>query len=456
MWIFCGASLMCSAWMSVLTATKSTSLMPASIIRLTAFRPAPPTPTTLMFARYAPVSADGARYKRGGASGIGSTYRVTGGGGGAGWCRICGGSGSGGCGGGTGAGAGGGGGGVGDGIGGAGCSARVSSHVGMCSTVRSSGSCAGGASSAGGWPSAWRCAASVARKSSASGPSRMLARRRAIEHLLREVAVHARSLSTRVVSQHRHSLHGRLRIANRFADLRVQDEVTEVLLQDVHRLAGMQEALVEHRRQDALDLDGRVEVLADHRERVLKLDEPPEREVLALHGHDHAGGRDERVDRQQTERRRGVDHDPVVVLADREQRLLERALAADHRGERELGAGQVDRGDGDVDLALADDLRDRELVDEHVEHRAVDLVRVPTLRHRQVALRVQIDREDLLALLGERDRSEERRRRLGDATLLIRECDDPSQSWSPIRARPRRRAREQPRERHSRSPFGST
>ena len=35
-----------------------------------------------------------------------------------------------------------------------------------------------------------RCAASVARKSSASGPSRMLARRRAIEHLLRQVTVH--------------------------------------------------------------------------------------------------------------------------------------------------------------------------------------------------------------------------------------------------------------------------
>ena len=73
MWIFAGASLMWSAWMSVLTAMKSTSLMPASIIRLTAFRPAPPTPTTLITARYAPSSARGARYRRGGASGSGST-----------------------------------------------------------------------------------------------------------------------------------------------------------------------------------------------------------------------------------------------------------------------------------------------------------------------------------------------------------------------------------------------
>ena len=40
-----------SGWMSVLTATNSTCVMPASIIRLTALRPAPPTPTTLITAR---------------------------------------------------------------------------------------------------------------------------------------------------------------------------------------------------------------------------------------------------------------------------------------------------------------------------------------------------------------------------------------------------------------------
>ena len=65
--------------------------------------------------------------------------------------------------------------------------------------------------------------------------------------------------------------------------------------------------------------------------------------------------------------------------------------------ERELGAGEVDRGDGDVELVRADDLRDRQPVDEDVEHRAVDLVGVPALRHRQVALRVEVDREDLHA-----------------------------------------------------------
>ena len=45
------ASLMSSAWASVLAAMNSTLRSPASIMRLTALTPPPPTPTTLMTAR---------------------------------------------------------------------------------------------------------------------------------------------------------------------------------------------------------------------------------------------------------------------------------------------------------------------------------------------------------------------------------------------------------------------
>src|SRR5438552_14415893 len=110
--------------------------------------------------------------------------------------------------------------GTGSGRGGAGVSTS-SSQVGTCSTVDSCGS-SGGASGA---PcSCCRCAASVALKSSASGPSRMLARFRAIEHLLREVAVEIGSIALRLVTQHRLSLHGRLGAAPGLTALRVEDE----------------------------------------------------------------------------------------------------------------------------------------------------------------------------------------------------------------------------------------
>ena len=51
MWIFTSASHIDSACASVLTAMNSTPRTPASIMRLTAFTPPPPTPITLMTAR---------------------------------------------------------------------------------------------------------------------------------------------------------------------------------------------------------------------------------------------------------------------------------------------------------------------------------------------------------------------------------------------------------------------
>src|SRR6185312_3670263 len=162
---------------SVLTETNSTWLMPASIIRLTAFSPAPPTPTTWIFARYEP---------------------------------------------------------------------SVPAPAGAASGPVASRSCC-------------RCAASVALKSSASGPSRMLARLRAIEHLLREIAVEGGGVAGRLVAQDRLTLHGRLGVAHGLADLCVEDEITKVLFQNVHRFARVQEALVIHRREDSLDLDVRVQ-----------------------------------------------------------------------------------------------------------------------------------------------------------------------------------------------------
>ncbi len=77
MWIFTGASERLSCCMSVLTATKSTWAMPASIIRLTALRPPPPTPTTRITARYEAASPP--TLSRGAPSGIGWMKRLAGG-----------------------------------------------------------------------------------------------------------------------------------------------------------------------------------------------------------------------------------------------------------------------------------------------------------------------------------------------------------------------------------------
>src|SRR5262245_11463520 len=268
---------------------------------------------------------------------------------------------------------------------------------------------------------------SVERNRSARGPSRMLARfllRAMGENLLGQLAVGASGLAVRVVLDDGAAADGRLGELDRLADPRLEDEVAEVLLEDLDRLLGVDGARVEHRRQDPLDLDARVQVLPDHLEGVLELDQSPHREVLALDRHNHLVRRGERVHGQEPEARRGVDADEVVVLLDGVERLLQGALPADLGAHRDLRAGQVDRGDGDVDLSLDDDLLDGDVVDEHVEHAAVDLVGVDPLRHGQVALRVHVDGEDAVARLLERDRQVERCGRLGHSALLVREGDD--------------------------------
>ncbi len=171
-------------------------------------------------------------------------------------------------------------------------------------------------------------------------------------------------------------------------------------------------------------VDVGIQVLANHLQRVLELDQPTHRQILALHGDDHLVGGRQGVDREQSEARRRVDADEVVVVGDLGQRLLQRALAADHRGHRDLRAGEVDRGAGDVDLALADHLADRHAVHQDVVHRLLEVVRVDALGHRQVALRVHVDAEHAMPRLAEGDGEVEGRRRLGDAALLVGEGDD--------------------------------
>src|ERR671919_587297 len=191
MWSLMGASQERSCWMSVWTAMNSTCEMPASIIRLTAFRPPPPTPTTRMTARYVADSGRGARWMRGA-----STMRAAGGSTGA----------------------------------------EVRTGASAAPTRSGAASSTVGASGAASPRSAWRCAASVARKSSASGPSRMLARRRAIDHLLRQVAVQHGGFAGRIVREDRLPLDRGLGVPDRLADPGVVDELAEVLDEDVDGL----------------------------------------------------------------------------------------------------------------------------------------------------------------------------------------------------------------------------
>src|ERR1044072_737521 len=164
-------------------------------------------------------------------------------------------------------------------------------------------------------------ASSVEENREARGPSRMLARLAMGENLLSEFAVVAGGLAVGLIGHDRRTADGRLGELDRLLDAGLEDELAEVLFEDLHSLLGVDGPGVEHRREDSLDLDIGVEVLADHRKRVLQLDETAHREVLALDRDDHLVGGGQGVDGQQTEARRGIDADVVVVVADLSDRL---------------------------------------------------------------------------------------------------------------------------------------
>src|SRR5271165_650111 len=349
-----------SDWRSVLTARNSTPWTSASTMRLTALTPAPPTPTTRITGWPASPGAeekDGSSRRRSTAPGRAAARSRTFSGISEekAWRRRS----------------------CGEGI----CTSGSGSSAGALSAgwgrpvsrgwagASTSACWAGRASRARTGPSPWRSSASsVLRNSAASGPSRMLARLALAmsENLLRELAIGLRGHAVGLVLEHRHALHGCLREADGLADPRGEHAVAEVFLEDLYRLLRVDRPRIDQCRQDTLDVDPGVEILPDHGERVLQLDETAHRQILALDGDDHLVGGREGVDRQQPQARRGVDADEVVVLEDRFEGLLQRALATDHRRHRDLRSGQVDRGTGDVDLALADDLADRDLVHEDV------------------------------------------------------------------------------------------
>src|SRR6185503_9089769 len=389
----------CSDCWSVLMARKSTPSTSASIMRLMALTPAPPTPTTRSTGAPVPSGASaGAACDpgrgRSRAAGVEGDMTFSGMSAENAWrSRSCG-----------------------EGIGtssvsgASGCGeVGAAADAGFRALVASSSDCC-----------------SVLRKRAARGPSRILARLplATLEDLLRKLTVGVGRRAVRIVLQHRHPLHGSLGEPHRLLDARSEDTIAEVLLEDLDGCLRVDRARVHEGRQDALDLHVGIEVLADHGQCVLELDESAHRQILALDGDDHLVGRRQRVDREQPEAGRRVDEHVVVVVVDRAQRLLQRALATDLRGHRDLGAGEVDRRAGDVDLALADDLAYRGVVDQHVVHGHLEAVRVDALRHGEVALWVHVDAEDAVALLGEGDGQVQGRRRLGDAALLICEGDD--------------------------------
>ena len=93
-----------------------------------------------------------------------------------------------------------------------------------------------------------------------------------------------------------------------------------------------------------------IEARADPLDRLQQLAESLQREEFALQRHEHRIGRDQRVERQQAERRRTIDQADVPVgVGAPSSACVEPMRAVLEVDQLDLGAGQVDRRRDDVE-----------------------------------------------------------------------------------------------------------
>jgi hypothetical protein len=216
-------------------------------------------------------------------------------------------------------------------------------------------------------------------------------------------------------------------------------------------LVGELGAAVVHRQQDRRDVQARVEVGAHEVDVAQQLAEALQRVVLALDRDQHLVRRDERVDRQQPERRRAVDEHVIhVELVERRRRegLPQPVLPGHHADELDLCAGQVDGGRDAEQVrrcrALGRGLRQPDLAQQGLVHRR----RAQTMVHAEsracVALRVEVDHEHPDAVHRQRGRDVDRAGGLPDAALLVGDRHHPPMGRPrhpvPVRVQDARRA----------------
>ena len=150
-----------------------------------------------------------------------------------------------------------------------------------------------------------------------------------------------------------------------------------------------------------------------------------EGEVLALERDDDEIRRNEAVESEQAEGRRAVDEDVVEPVCQGREGTLEEVLPVVFVHQLHGGTGEIDAGRNDREIgngALLDggvwrDLAHDELVDSR-------LILLRAYRAGGIALGIEIHQEHLLAGFRKIGSEVDRRRRLADSSLLIRENDD--------------------------------
>ena len=131
---------------------------------------------------------------------------------------------------------------------------------------------------------------------------------------------------------------------------RLQDQILEMRPHLVHDLIRKAQARVVHGQQNAFHFKGRVELVLDNLDGIQQFAQPFQSEVLALNGHHHAVGCGQRIQGEQPEAGRAVEHDEVVVVPHLLQGGAKLAFALLCMDQLNFRTDQVEVGGEDVEV----------------------------------------------------------------------------------------------------------
>src|ERR1700694_13536 len=256
--------------------------------------------------------------------------------------------------------------------------------------------------------------------------------RRAFDDRLGESTVGVRPFRAAGVLEDRHAGQRRLSKPDAVLDDNIEDDVAIPLANELQHFLRVQGPRLVYGGQNATDAKLRVELGTYPLVCVVQRFHALHAEVFALQRDDDLVRGHQRVDAEEAEGRRTVDHHKVVfVLAGREL-LLEEGFTAHLRDELDLRAGELDVGGDEVDpeVAVLDHVAERDLrIEEQVVERQLNLIGLLEAHvDGQVALGVEVDEEDSLAELSERASQVHRGGRLANPAFLVGNCDDSAQT----------------------------
>jgi len=221
-------------------------------------------------------------------------------------------------------------------------------------------------------------------------------------------------------------------IGGRISKKDIEDHVAITLTNQLQYLLRMQGSGLVDGGQDAADAELWVELGPHPLDGVVQELHALHAEVLALQRDDDLVRGDQRIDAEQSERGRAVDHHEVVLVLTGGELLLEKRFAAHLGDELDLGAGELDvRGDEvDTEIAVLDDVAKGDLgIEQQVVEGELDLIGLLEAHvDRQMALGIEVDEEDSLAELSERASKVYRGGRFANAAFLVGNCDDSAQT----------------------------